>query len=216
MECVSNWSNLLARDYLPGNRKLRWGNQLTNKWNPSWNGLHENVPNGLSRPRPCFFWYDTDFKKKIKKKKRTKKLNFFPQKKINLVWHRLFKKKKKKNKKEKFFSTKKTNNSKQINLKSQCHTKRRIGTATRTHPSFGMTPTQAIRDLFVWRRSDGTLHEMFTIMSSIRYFSRPSHIGSNREVNVTELSMLAELRFALLCHTNKKAQFTGRAESANP
>ncbi len=31
---------------------------------------------------------------------------------------------------------------------SCCHTKRMIGMATRAHPSFGMTPTQAIRDLW--------------------------------------------------------------------
>ncbi len=36
-------------------------------------------------------------------------------------------------------------------LKSQCHTKKRIGAATRTHPSFGMTTTLAIRDLFAYR-----------------------------------------------------------------
>ncbi len=29
----------------------------------------------------------------------------------------------------------------------QCHTKRRVGAATRAHPSFGLT-TQAIKDLF--------------------------------------------------------------------
>ncbi len=34
-------------------------------------------------------------------------------------------------------------------LKSRCHTKRRMDLAMRTHPSFGMTLTQDIRDLFV-------------------------------------------------------------------
>ncbi len=33
-------------------------------------------------------------------------------------------------------------------LKSRCHTKRRAGAAPRARPSCGMTPTQAIRDLF--------------------------------------------------------------------
>ncbi len=37
------------------------------------------------------------------------------------------------------------------NLKSRCHTKRRAGTATRARPSFGLTPTQAIMDLFSWK-----------------------------------------------------------------
>ncbi len=32
--------------------------------------------------------------------------------------------------------------------KSRCHTKRRAGAATRARPSFGMTTTQDIRDLF--------------------------------------------------------------------
>ncbi len=34
--------------------------------------------------------------------------------------------------------------------KSLCHTKRRMGEATCAHPSFGMTPTQNIMDLFAW------------------------------------------------------------------
>ena len=29
---------------------------------------------------------------------------------------------------------------------------------TRAHPSFGMTPTQVIRDLFAWGRPDDGLH----------------------------------------------------------
>ena len=33
-------------------------------------------------------------------------------------------------------------------LKSRCHTKRRVGAAPCAHPSFGMTATQDIRDLF--------------------------------------------------------------------
>ena len=41
---------------------------------------------------------------------------------------------------------------KKIQLKSRCHTKRRMGVARRDDPSFGMTPTQAIRErsLLVW------------------------------------------------------------------
>ena len=35
--------------------------------------------------------------------------------------------------------------------KSLCHTKERVGTAMRPHPSFGMTTAQAIRDRFAWR-----------------------------------------------------------------
>ncbi len=35
-------------------------------------------------------------------------------------------------------------------LKSRCHTKRRIGTATRAHPSFGMTTTKTLRSVFSW------------------------------------------------------------------
>ncbi len=63
-----------------------------------------------------------------------------------LVWHRLFQKKLK----EKF---KKIYNIffLQKILKSRCHTKRRAGAATRARPSFGMTQTQDIRDLFAWR-----------------------------------------------------------------
>ncbi len=41
--------------------------------------------------------------------------------------------------------------SKKKYLKSQCHTKRRMGTAMYADPSFGMTTTQGIRDLFVRR-----------------------------------------------------------------
>ncbi len=37
------------------------------------------------------------------------------------------------------------------NVLSRCHTKRRTGARGRAHPSFGMTPTQAIRDLFALR-----------------------------------------------------------------
>ncbi len=37
-------------------------------------------------------------------------------------------------------------------IKSRCHTKRRAGAAPRARSSFGMTPTQAMRDLFAWRR----------------------------------------------------------------
>ena len=47
-----------------------------------------------------------------------------------LVLHRIFKKKK--------------------NLKSRCHTKRRVGAAMHARPSFGMT-TQDFKDLFVCR-----------------------------------------------------------------
>ncbi len=41
---------------------------------------------------------------------------------------------------------------------SRCHTNRRMGAqrrmgVLRAHPSFGMTPTQAIRDFFAWQRS---------------------------------------------------------------
>ena len=36
------------------------------------------------------------------------------------------------------------------NLKSRCHTKRRVGAATRTCLSFGMTTIQFTRDLFPW------------------------------------------------------------------
>ena len=36
------------------------------------------------------------------------------------------------------------------NLKSRCHTKRKMGAATSARPSFGMTMTQENRDLFVW------------------------------------------------------------------
>ncbi len=59
------------------------------------------------------------------------------------VWHRLFPKKKKS--KKHFFQKK--------NLKSRCHTKRRAGAAPSARPSFGMTPTQDIRDLFAFPHS---------------------------------------------------------------
>ncbi len=35
--------------------------------------------------------------------------------------------------------------------KNRCHTKRRPGAATHARPSFRMTKTQGIRDLFAWR-----------------------------------------------------------------
>ncbi len=54
------------------------------------------------------------------------------------------KKKKSKNFKKFFF---------QKILKSRCHTKRRYG-APRARPSFGMTTTQAIRDLFAYRSTN--------------------------------------------------------------
>ncbi len=38
-----------------------------------------------------------------------------------------------------------------IFLKSRCHTKRRMGAATRAHPSFGMTATKTLRSVFSWR-----------------------------------------------------------------
>ncbi len=66
--------------------------------------------NNWQKLRPAFFWYDTDFSNKQKKK-------------FNI-----------------FFGKK--------NLKSRCHTKRRAGAAPRARPSFGMTTTQDIRDLF--------------------------------------------------------------------
>ena len=57
-------------------------------------------------------------------------------------WHRVFKKKK--------------------NLKSRCHTKGRVGAATRTRPSFGMTTSQAIyRDLFAWCCPHYTMSKSF-------------------------------------------------------
>ncbi len=34
------------------------------------------------------------------------------------------------------------------NVLSRCHTKRKIGVRGRAHPSFRMTPTQVIGDLF--------------------------------------------------------------------
>ncbi len=44
------------------------------------------------------------------------------------------------------FQKKKNKNKK--NLKNQCHTKRRAGLATSARPSFGMTTTKDIWDLF--------------------------------------------------------------------
>ena len=37
-------------------------------------------------------------------------------------------------------------------LKSRCHTKRKAGAAPCARPSFGVTTTHDIRDLFAWRR----------------------------------------------------------------
>ncbi len=62
-----------------------------------------------------------------------------------LVWHRLFGIQN---------ISKKNNKKKKKNSESRCHTKRRVGAATRAHPSFGMTTAQDIRDLFVWRSPD--------------------------------------------------------------
>ena len=39
----------------------------------------------------------------------------------------------------------------QCDTKSRCYTKRRMGEAIRTHYSFGITPTQDIRDIFASR-----------------------------------------------------------------
>ncbi len=41
-------------------------------------------------------------------------------------------------------------------LKSRCHTKRRMGAATRAHPSFGMTTTKTLRPVFSWHASFNT------------------------------------------------------------
>ena len=38
-------------------------------------------------------------------------------------------------------------------LKSRCHTKRRMGAATRTHSSFGMAMTKTLRSIFLWHAS---------------------------------------------------------------
>ncbi len=40
-------------------------------------------------------------------------------------------------------------------LKSQCHTKRRMGAALPANPSFGMTPTKTLRSVFSWHTSSG-------------------------------------------------------------
>ncbi len=56
------------------------------------------------------------------------------------------KKKERKKDKKKFKNFKK--NFFQKFLKSRCHTKRRVGAAPRARPSFGMTTTQDIRDVF--------------------------------------------------------------------
>ncbi len=42
----------------------------------------------------------------------------------------------------------------QKSLKNRWHTNRSVSAAMRSHPSFGMTLTQAIWDLFAWRRPD--------------------------------------------------------------
>ncbi len=38
-------------------------------------------------------------------------------------------------------------------LKSRCHTKRRMGAATRARPSFGTTTAKTLRSVFSWRTS---------------------------------------------------------------
>ena len=60
--------------------------------------------------------------------------------------------------------------------KSRCHTKRRAGAATHARPSFGMTTTQEIRDLFArchpiwqvcpaftWSSYPGSSHTVMTV-----------------------------------------------------
>ncbi len=51
-------------------------------------------------------------------------------------------------KKKKILKIQKKKNFVKKYLKSRCYTKRRAGAAMRGRPSFGMTPTQDIRDLF--------------------------------------------------------------------
>ena len=55
--------------------------------------------------------------------------------------------------------------------KSRCHTKRMMDAAMRAHPSFGMTPTQAFRDLFTWHsplsRLPGSWREMPSIVKPL-------------------------------------------------
>ncbi len=57
------------------------------------------------------------------------------------------------------------------NLKSRCHTKRRIGAATHAHPSFGMTMTQGIRDIFAYEN-----------LPHILYTSRASHLKRKSQI----------------------------------
>ncbi len=97
--------------------------------------LHAKIPVCLSvhwsvrarhTDRRCQNYYTrhiTDMGHKNRRKQITHQSSLF------LVWHRLFR----------FFF-----------LKSQCHTKRRMDEAMSAHPSFGMTLTQAIGDLFTW------------------------------------------------------------------
>ncbi len=42
--------------------------------------------------------------------------------------------------------------------KGRCHTKRRMGAATRAHPSFGMTTTKTLMSVFSWHTSDEPVH----------------------------------------------------------
>ena len=51
-------------------------------------------------------------------------------------------------------------------LKSRCHTKIRMGAAMRAHPSFGMTTTNTLRYVFLWRAS-----YVLNIMSLFRFWS---------------------------------------------
>ena len=48
-----------------------------------------------------------------------------------------------------------------------CHTKRGAGAASHAHPSFGMTRTQAIRDLLAWyhRKSEGFIIVKWSVIS---------------------------------------------------
>ncbi len=76
-----------------------------------------------------------------------------------------------------------------IPLKSWCHTQRRAGTATHAHPSFGMTTTQDIRDLFAWRCP--ILHDVLTVYLFDLFYST-SHI---EEKKILDLHLECSLNY---------------------
>ncbi len=88
-----------------------------------------------------FFWHDTDFFENIiYAVSRVKFWKVVAAPILLLVWHRLFR-------------IWLCWHHRLYSQKSRCHAKRRMGAATRAHPSFGMTKTKTLKSVFWWHAS---------------------------------------------------------------